>query len=188
MKQLIGIFRIIIALVLVYAFDIPLFDVDALKFWVSDMIHGSHSSDFRNTTSVSLTMLVILSTAVFYTIQSFVYIFLGDALEGKKTGLFRFVGLVLSGLRECANDRGFWTTDSGASDLSRINDLMTYRDNKMALMNNKDAAEFMSGTGHVEHMMNRPDLKQSRKALSYLNNKIAFMDNESALNFIKGQK
>jgi hypothetical protein len=61
----------------------------------------------------------------------------------------------------------------------------------MAMMNNKDVAEFMKSTGacrYVDMLFSRPDLKQGRKALSYMNNKMAFMSNEQALDYLKGQK
>lgn len=188
MKQLIGIFRIALALVLMYVFELPITDTFELKCWVSDLVHGSHTSNFRETGSVSVIMFLILGVFSFYIIQSFIYIFIGQALEGKRTGLFRFLGYVFSGLRDCANDPYFWSSSSESGDLSRIDEVLSYRDSKMALMSNREAAEYMKGTGHVEHLMSRRDLKRSRKVLSYVNNKMNLMDNETALNYLKNQK
>lgn len=188
MKQLIGIFRIVLALVLMYGFDVPLTDTFGLKIWVSDLIHGSHAPELRNSGSVSLVMFAILGVFSFYIIQSFVYIFIGSALEGKRTGLFRFLGYVVSGIQGAANNPYFWTSSSSSNDLSRIDEVLKYRDNKMALMDNRQAAEYMKGTGHIEHLMSRRDLKRSRQVLNYVNNKMNLMDNETALNYLKNQK
>lgn len=189
MKQLIGIFRIALIMVLAYVFKLPILDTFELKIMVSKLVHsGEYSAEFRNSLSVSLIMLVILGVMSFYIIQSFVYIFIGSALEGKNTGLFRFIGYVISGLRECASAPYFWSSSSNTSDYSRIEDVLKYRDNKMALMDNKQAAEYIKGTGHLEYLMTRKDLKHSRRTLSYLNNKLAFMDNEMGLDYLKNQK
>jgi len=187
MKQLIGIFRIAIYLVLIFTTDISL-DPMHLKFWISDMIHGSHAIEFRDSLSVSLVMGPILLIGAFYIIQTIMYIFIGNALEGKNTSPLRFLGILIKDLREVARDPNFWTSDSGSGDLNNIERVLSYRDNKMACMDNKSASEYMSGTGHVDFMLNRPDLKQSRKTLGYMNNKIALMDNETALNYIRGNK
>ena len=189
MKQLIGIFRITLLMVLVYLFELPLLEPFEIKIMVSKLVHsGEYTAEFRDSLSVSLIMLVILGVMSFYIIQSFIYIFIGSALEGKNTGLFRFIGYVITGLRECANDPYFWSSSSNTSDYSRIEDILKYRDNKMALMDNKQAAEYIKGTGHLEYLMSRKDLKHSRRTLSYLNNKLAFMDNETGLNYLKNQK
>jgi hypothetical protein len=186
-KQLIGIFRIIIYIVAIYSFDFSLDPYD-LKIWASDMIHGAHTPELRETASVWLVRFLVLGASSFYIIQSFVYIFIGNALNGKNTGLFRFLRILVRDSVEAIRDPYFWTNSSTGGDLGGIEKVLSYRDNKMALMTNKEAAEYMRGTGHVDMMLNRPDLKQSRKTLSYLNNKIAFMDNESALEFLKGSK
>jgi hypothetical protein len=185
MKQLIGIFRIALVLILMYGFELPIMDPFKIQCWLSNLIHGAHTAEFRDSASVSLGMFVILGVMSFYIIQSFVYIFVGHALEGKNTGLFRFLGYVVSGLRECANDPYFWTSSSSNSDFSRIEDVLKYRDSRMKLMSNKEAAEFMRGTGNVEHLLNNKDLKRSRKVLSYMNNKMNLMDNECALEYLK---
>lgn len=189
MKQLIGIFRIALLMVLAYVFKLPILDPFEIKIMISKLVHsGQYTSEFRDSLSVNLIMFVILGLMCFYILQSLIYIFLGHALEGKRTGLFRFLGYVVSGLRECARDPYFWTRSSGSDDFSRLEDVLKYRDNKMAFMDNKRAAEYMKGTGHIEHLMNRKDLKQSQKTLSYLNNKVAFMDNERALDYLRGKK
>lgn len=187
-KQSIGLLRITLYLVLIYFFDISFIEPGNMKFWVSDMIHGSHADEFRVTISVTLVMIILLSLISFYAIQTVLYILIGNALDEKNTSLFRFLRIVIRDLRECANDSNFWTSNSGSGDLNNIERVLSYRDNMMALMDNKAATEYMSGTGHVDFMMSRPDLKQSRKALSYMNNKMALMDNETALNYIKGNK
>jgi len=185
-KQEIGIFRLIVFLVLMFTTNISMDTMD-LKFWISDMIHGSHALEFRNSMSVSLFMGPILAVMSFYIAQTGIYLFIGRALEGKNTGLIRFLGYVIKGLQECANDPNFWSSSSSDSNYDNIEKLLKYRDNKMAFMSNREAAEYMKGTGHIDMMISRPDLKQSRKTLSYLNNKTAFMSNESALNFLKGK-
>lgn len=187
-KQLIGLFRVTVYLILVFTTNISLDVVMDFKFWVSDMIHGSLAAEFRNSMSVTFVMIPILALASFYIIQTILYVFIGNALAGKNTSPLRFLRLAISGLRECANDPDFWISNSGSGDLNNIERVLSYRDNKMALMDNKAATEYMSGTGHVDFMMSRPDLKQSRKALSYMNNKIALMDNETAVKYIKGSK
>lgn len=186
-KQLIGLFRVAVFLMLIFTTNIS-FDVMDLKFWVSDMIHGSHAAQFRNSMSVTFVMIPILALASFYIIQTILYVFIGNALAGKNTSPLRFLRLSISGLRDCVNQPNFWSSNSGSGDLSNIERVLSYRDNKMALMDNETATEFMSGTGHVDFMMSRPELKQSKKTLSYMNNKMALMDNETALNYIKGYK
>lgn len=187
MKQLIGIFRITVYLVLVFTTNISLDPMD-LKFWVSDMIHGSHAIEFRDSLSVSLVTGPILAIVSFYIIQTILYIFIGNALDGKNTSPLRFLRYLIRDLRKVSRDPNFWASDSGSSDLSNIERVLSYRDNKMALMDNRSAAEYMSGTGHVDLMISRPELRQGRKTLSYMNNKIALMDNETALNYIRGNK
>lgn len=186
-KQLIGIFRVTIYLILAFFFAKEM-DAINVEYFVSDIIHGSHTAEFRESTSVKLIMLPILFIFGFYIIQTILYIFIGNALNGKSTGPLRFLGYLITGIQECANDPNFWSSSSNSSDLGNIEKVLSYRDNKMALMSNKEAAEYMKGTGHVDMMISRPDLKQSRKTLSYLNNKVALMDNETALNFLKGNK
>jgi hypothetical protein len=186
-KQLIGILRVIACLVFVYYFDIN-FEMRDLKFWVSDMIHGAHTIEFRDTTSVGLVMFPILASVSYYFIQTAMYIFVGNELDGKDTSLLRFFKYVVSGIRECINDPHFWASDPGNGSLNNVEELIKYRDGKMAFMSNADAADYMKGTGHLDLMMSRPDLKQSRKALGYLNGKLAFMDNKSGLEFLKNQK
>lgn len=189
MKPLIGIFRIAMVFVLGYGFGLPILDTFEIKIMVSKLVHsGEFSDEFRNSASVSFIMFVILSVISFYIIQSFVYIFAGSSLEGKNTGLFRFIGYVISGLRECFYYHYFWSTNTNTADYSRIEDVLSYRDNKMALMTDKEAAEYIKGTGHLEYLMTRKDLKHSRRMLSYLNNKLAFMDNEMGLDYLKNQK
>jgi hypothetical protein len=186
-KKLIGILRLIAYFVFVYAFDMG-FDAYDLRLWVSDMIHGAHTPALRGTTSVSLIVLAVMAPVCYYIIQTVLYIIVGNELNGKNTSLLRFLKYVVSGLRECANNPHFWSNDSGSNNLSSVEEIIKYRDSKMAFMSNKDAAEYMKGTGHLDMMMSRPDLKQSRKTLSYLNGKLAFMDNESGLKFLKNQK
>ena len=187
-KQLIGIFRVTVYLILMFTFPNLSLDTTDIKYWVSDVIHGSHAPEFRTSTSVSLIMFPILALIGFYIFQTGFYIFIGNALNGKNTSPLRFLGYLITGIQECANDPNFWSSNSNSSDLGSIEKVLSYRDNKMALMSNKEAAEYMKGTGHVDMMISRPDLKQSRKTLSYLNNKVALMDNESALNFLKSNK
>ena len=187
MKQLIGIFRIALFIVLIFSFDISLDPFD-LKLWVSDMIHGAHTPELRSSDIVWFVNFLILGAASFYIIQSFVYIVVGNSLDGKNTGLFRFLKLIVSGTLEAIRDPHFWASDDTSGGLAQVEKVLSYRDNKMALMSNREAAEFMRSTGHVDMLLSRPDLKQSRKALSYMNNKMAFMSNDQALNYLKGQK
>ena len=179
-KQLIGFLRVIAALVLMYGFDLGVSPFE-IRLWVSDLIHGAHTPELRHSASVVSTMLVILGLYSFYTFQTLGYIFV-PALQERNTSLFNFVKIAIRGLRDVDS----LSSDSNdSSDYDRINKVLSYRDNKMAFMSNKDAAEFMKGTGHIDMMLSRPDLKQSRKALSYMNNKMSFMSNESALSFMK---
>lgn len=186
-KQAIGYFRLTIVLILMFAFNLSL-DFNGLEKWVSDMIHGSHSIEYRDSTIVSIVMGPILIISGFYIFQTLIYIFVGGSLDGKNTSLLRFVGYVISGIRGCVTDKHFWLDDSGDGRLNNIERVISYRDNKMAFMSNKEAAKYMKGTGHIDMMISRPELKQSRKALSYLNNKMAFMDNEAAVRFLKSNK
>lgn len=188
MKQLIGLFRIAVCLFVGVYLEIEFLDTRNIETWVSDLIHGGHTQELRDSMSVKLSMLVIQGVIAFYILQTVVYIFVGHAMEGKNTGLFRFIGLVISGLQECARDPYFWTSDSGSGDFNRLDDLMKYRDNKMAFMSNEQAADYMRGTGHVDFMMANRDLKQSRNVLGYLNNKVALMSNEQAIDYLKGKK
>lgn len=169
-----------------YVLDLN-FSNQEYEFWLYDLFYGSHTFELRKAGSGLVTFIGLISygLASFYIIQTLIYLWIGPALEGKNTGVLRFFKYVIIGLRDCANES--WTSGTSDSNLSNIENILKYRDNKMAFMSNKDAAEFMRGTGHIDMMLSRPDLEQSRKTLSYLNNKIAFMSNESALNFIKGK-
>lgn len=182
-KVAIGYLRVIGYLLLGYFLDLP--SSDEIKFYISDLYHGSHIPDARNSLSVQITMLVILELASFYVIQTVVYIFIGNALQGYNTSPCNFIKHVIAALRKMNNDKYFWTSDSSNSDYKNIDALLRYRDNKMALMNNDQAAELMKRTSHIDMLRNSSDLPQSKKALSYLNNKIALMDNEGALKYIQ---
>ncbi len=185
-KKLIGIFRVSVYLIALLVFDFE-FSVTGLKFWVSDIIHGAHTAELRNSLSVNSVMFIILAIASYYIIQTLFYIFVGNDLNGKNTGLLRFLKYFIAGIRQNMTDPNFWSNNA-SGDLSNIERVVNYRDNKTAFMSNKEASEYMKGTGHVDMMMSRPDLKQSRKTLSYLNGKMAFMDNETAINFLKNNK
>jgi len=132
-------------------------------------------------------MLIVLGLFSFYLLQSLIFIFV-PAVQNRNTSLINFIKHSVKALGEIGSNPHFWSSGSEDGSLNRINEVLSYRDNKMAFMNNEKASEFMRGTGHVDMLMSRPDLKQSRKALSYMNNKIAFMSNESALEFMKGMK
>lgn len=186
-KQLIGFFRIITFMMIVSVFNPPLYGTE-LRMFISDVIYGVHDEVHRNSTAVFAISLIFLTVISFYIIQSLVYLFIGNALEGKDTGIIRFFRLCISGLQDAANDKNFWSQKGSSKDLSNIQRVLSYRDNKIAFMSNSQAAEYMKGTGHVDFMISNKDLPQSQKTLSYLNNKIAFMDNESALQFLKGDK
>jgi hypothetical protein len=188
MKQLIGIFRIVLVLVIFPYFGLDIFDGIEVQNFISKFIHGSYSPELRDTGSVVFLSLVYFLILTFYIIQSVFYIFVGSSLEGKNTSLTRFLYYVVRDLKEVARDPHFWSSDSSGGNLNNIEKVLSYRDNKMTFMSNKEAAEYMKGTGHIDLLMSRPDLKQSRKTLSYLNNKMTFMDNETALNFIKEKK
>lgn len=186
-KPLIAVFRIVLFFLVAYIFDLSL-STHELKMDISDLVHGDHTDELRNSGIVTFIRFIILALFSFYTIQTAVYLIVGNALEGKRTGLFSFIGHAFRGLREALSDPYFFSSGSASGGYDRVEEVLKYRDNKMALMNNRDAAEFMSGTGHVDLMLSRPDLKQSKKALGYMNGKMAFMSNEKALNFMKGVK
>lgn len=185
-KQLIGFLRIAIVFGLAWGFDLSLNAYD-LKLYVSDLVNGAHTPELRDSLTVSSIMLIVLGLFSFYLIQSLIYIFV-PALQEKNTSLFNFIKHSVRALGEIGRDPYFWSNSSNDGDLSRINEVLSYRDNKMAMMSNSQAVDFMRGTGHVDMLLSRPDLKQSRKALSYMNNKMSFMSNESALNFMKSKK
>jgi len=184
-KQLIGIFRVAISLVAILFFDLP--SVYEFKLWVSDMIHGGYTQELRNTTSVSLVMFISLGILSFYILQTILYIFVGSALNGRNAGIVNFIKHSFKSIREISNGGHFWTKSSENGSLDRINDVLKYRDNKMAMMSNSQAVDLMKKTGHVDAIMSQSDLPQSRKALSYLNNKVALMDNKQALEFIQNK-
>ena len=184
-KRLIGIFRIITFIYILPLFGIDLSDSIAFKNYISELIYGEYNMELRNSGVVVFFALISYLIISFYIIQSIIYILIGPAFEDKNTGLFRFVGYVISGIRDYIEDP---RSSSSEYDLNRLEEVMRYRDSKMKLMSNKDAVEYMKGSGYVEHLMSRRDLKRSREVLSYLNNKVNLMDNERAFNFIKNQK
>jgi hypothetical protein len=77
---------------------------------------------------------------------------------------------------------------SGSSGYDNIERVLHYRDGKIANMGVADAANYIKGTGHIDHMMARTDLPQSQKTLSYLNNRLGNMGNDDAIKFLKGEK
>jgi len=184
-KQLIGVLRVIVALVLMYSFDVS-FDPYDLKLWISDLIHGAHTPELRNSDSVAMAMIPFALVAGFFIIQTILYITV-PALQSRNTSIFNFTKHSFVAIIENLRDPHFWASSSESGNLDRVNEVLSYRDNKMAMMNNSQAVDFMRGTGHVDMLLSRPDLKQSRKALSYMNNKMSMMSNEQALNFMKGQ-
>jgi len=129
MKQLIGIFRIALFIVLIFSFDISLDPFD-LKLWVSDMIHGAHTPELRSSDIVWFVNFLILGAASFYIIQSFVYIVVGNSLDGKNTGLFRFLKLIVSGTLEAIRDPHFWASDDTSGGLAQVEKVLSYRYNK----------------------------------------------------------
>lgn len=184
MKQLIGIFRIAIYIVMVYYFDISLDPYD-LKLWASDMIHGAHTPELRNSDSVWIVQFLVIGASSFYIVQSVVYILIGNALDGKKTGIFSFLKLLISGIIEAARDPYFWSSSDISGGLPQIEKVMQYRDNKMAMMSNKNAVKYMNSTAQLDQLVSSSHLKQSRKVLSYMNNKMAMMTNESAIKWLQ---
>lgn len=185
MKQLIGIFRITLYIVIICSFDISLDPYD-LKLWVSDMIHGAHTPELRSSAIVWFVNFLILGASSFYIIQSLVYILAGNALDGKNTGLLRFLKLFVSGIIEAVQDPSFWSSSDISGGLQQVDKVMQYRDNKMAMMSNRDAVSYMSSTSQLDMLVSSSHLKQSRKALSYMNNKMAMMSNESAITWLQG--
>jgi hypothetical protein len=185
MKQLIGIFRIALYIVVMYSFDISLDPYD-LKLWVSDMIHGAHTPELRNSAIVWFVNFLILGASSFYIIQSLVYILAGSALDGKNTGIFRFLKLFTAGIVDAVRDPRFWSSSDISGGLPQIDKVMQYRDNKMAMMSNKEAISYMNSTAQLDQLVTSTHLKQSRKALSYMNNKMAMMSNESAIKWLQG--
>lgn len=186
-KQVIGFFRIVLFFVLFGALGVPS-DPFEYKLMISDLIHGGHSAELRNSTSVSIIMAISLGVISFYIIQSLAYIFVGSALNGRNTSIFNFFRHVFKSLGEMRNDPHFWTSDSASGGSNSLDKVMSYRDNKMAMMNNADAAELMKKTSHIDAARANPDLPQSKKVLSYLNNKVALMDNKSALEYLQNGK
>lgn len=185
-KQLIGFLRLVIVFGIAWILNLS-FSAYDLKLFVSDLVHGAHTPELRDSVSVNTIMIVVLGLFSFYVLQSLVYL-LVPAVQERNTSLINFIKLSVKALGEIGKDPYFWTNGSNDGNLENINRVLSYRDNKMALMSNEKAVEFMKGTGHIDMLLSRPDLKQSRKALSYLNNKMAFMSNESALNFMKDKK
>ena len=181
-KTLIGLIRVLIFIPLAYYLDLSL-DSYELKLWLSNLIHGGTEEVMRESTSVAFGMIVILGAASFFVIQTLVYLFIGHNLEGKRTGIFSFIKHAVVGLFEV----GIPSTPHTRENLSNIDRVLSYRDNKMSFMDNARAAEFMKGTGHVDMMISQPGLKNSQKTLSYLNNKMAFMSNDRAMDFLKNQ-
>lgn len=184
-KQLIGIFRLAVYIALMFLVDLP--SLREYEIWVTEVIHGEYTSELRNSTSVWLVRLISLGIMSFYILQTILYIFVGSALNGRNSGIVNFFRHSFRSIREIANGSHFWTNSSDAGSLNRINDVLKYRDNKMSMMSNSQAAKLMKKTGHIDAIMSQPDLPQSRKALSYLNNKVALMDNKQALEFLQNK-
>lgn len=169
----------------VYAFKFPMSLLESKK-WFSDLIYGAHDEILRNSTIVTFFVFIYLGLLFFYSIQTFMYIFAGPALNGKNTGIIRFFGMCISTFIEfCQNPFDFFASSGSTSNIERT---LQYRDAKMCNMTNEQAVNFMRGTGNIEYMMSRPDLKQHSRVLNYMDSKMASMDNETALNFIKNQK
>jgi hypothetical protein len=187
MKQLIGVFRIAVYVVIVQFTDFN-FSATDIAAWLAETIHGANTPEFRGSDAVWFGKLFILVPFGFYIIQTFMYIIIGNALDGKNTSFIRFLRILARDSIIAARDPLFWASSDVSGGLPQVEKVLSYRDNKMAMMNNKDAAEFMRSTGHVDMLLSRTDLKQSRKALSYMNNKMACMSNEKALDYLKGQK
>jgi hypothetical protein len=185
-KQLIGVFRVVVYLVIVIFFSREIDSIN-FKYWVSDLIYGSHSVEFRSKTIIDLIMVIYYGILSFYIIQTVFYIVIGGALTGKNTSLLRFLRILVRDIREVAQTPSYWF-GSGPLQTDQIVKVLQYRDNRMSIMSNADAVEYSRGTGHVEQMMTRPDLKQNKKVLSYMNNRMAFMTFDDALNYMKGNK
>lgn len=186
-KRLIGFLRVIFYLILFVLLNLPISNFE-VKLFISDLIHGSHGFEVRDTMGVKLVTFLYFGINSFFIIQTLMYIFIGGALNNRNTSIFRFFKLLISGIREMSQTQNFWTNSSTSVATDQIERVIQYRDNKIALMSNREAVEYMKGTGHIDFMMSRPDLKQNKKVLSYMNGKMAFMDNETAVNFLKGQK
>lgn len=183
-KILIGYFRVLLFLVLPIWIDIPSnFEV---KLYFSDLIHGGHTPELRNSTSVKMILFFIYGLGSFYILQTVMYIFLGGPLQDRNTGIWNFLRHVWRSVKEIRGDKHFWTSDNDSnSNFRNIDQVLSYRDNKMAFMSNADAAELLKKTSHIDTLRNSSELRQSRKVLSYLNNKVALMDNERALDYIQ---
>jgi len=186
-KQLIGVFRLLLAAILFVVLDVPS-DPFEYKLMISELIHGGYSAELRNTAIVSIVMAVSLGILSFYILQSVIYIFVGSALNGRNTSIFNFFRHVFKSFGEMRNDPHFWTSDSNGGGTNSLQNVLSYRDNKMAMMNNAQAAEVMKKTSHVDSFLANPDHPQSKKVISYLNNKVAMMDNKTALEYLQNDK
>ena len=184
-KVIIGYFRVICFLILPHFVDFP--SSYEVKLYLSDLIHGSYTPELRNSAAVSIAFVVIYGICSFYILQTVMYLFIGGPLQERNTGIWNFLRHVCIAFKEMRNDKYFWTSDSDSSNFRNIDELLSYRDNKMAFMNNHDAAKLLKKTSHIDALRNSSDLKQSKKVLSYLNNKVALMDNKSALEYIQNK-
>lgn len=181
-----GYIRVIIYLTACYFFDIP--SIYEVKLYITDLYYGEYSQEYRDSGLVHFSMFLILSVLSFYIIQTIIYIFVGHALQNRNTSPFNLLRHVWKAILQIKSDKYFWTSDSTSCNFRNIDELLSYRDNKMAMMSNADAAVILKKTSHIDTLRGSADLPQSKKVLSYLNNKVALMDNESALKYIQNRK
>lgn len=187
-KQVIGIFRVLMYLAVIYLFGNNIPGVFEVKLYISEWIHGDITPEHRNSGSVSVIMFVILGIASFYILQTVIYVFIGGALNNRNTSILNLIRHIFRSLKEIGQSKNFWTSGKEENDYEQIRKIMKYRDNKMALMNNAEAAKLLKETGSLDQMYHAKDLPQYRKTLSYINNKAAFMTNEQALDYIRTKK
>tara|TARA_B100000508_G_scaffold138385_1_gene134321 strand:+ start:4888 stop:5454 length:567 start_codon:yes stop_codon:yes gene_type:complete len=185
-KVLIGYFRVLLFFLIPIWIDIP--SSFEIKLYLSDLIHGGHTPEMRNSPSVKTILFLTYGLGSFYILQTVIYIFVGGPLQERNTSLWNFLRLVWDAVKEIRSDKHFWSSANDSnSNFRNIDQVLSYRDNKMAFMSNAQAAELLKKTSHIDTLRNSAELKQSRKVLSYLNNKVALMDNESALDYIQNK-
>jgi hypothetical protein len=180
-KRIVGVFRLLVVAILSFGFGLPILEPFQLECNVTEFIYEDNNPELRAMWPVQLTLFVYLLLASFYIFQTFMYLRLGRAMNGKDAGIVRFFKLTFKALRELPYDTT--PTLGGYNNIERV---LRYRDSKMANMGVEDAANYMRSTGHIDHMMTRTDLPQSQKALSYLNGRMGNMGNDDAIEFIKG--
>lgn len=183
-KRIIAIFRVVIVAILSFVFGLPLLEPFKLECSVAEFYFGDNNSNLRAMWPVQLTMFVYLLLASIYIVQTFLYLRIGSAMNGKDSSIIRFFKLSLKALQEFPDN----SSPSTGEKHENIERVLRYRDGKLANMGVADAADYMKGTGHIDHMLTRSDLPQAQKSLDYLNGRLGNMGNDDAVEFLRGGK